>query len=253
MQEVLSMAFLVIQSTWARISDTTCRVLPKTNTIGFHYVVFHCGLVIINVTHKLLVYFTAFTAPSHYLNQCWLIISEVLCFYCWFSTIMYTRYIICIISYPLFADADTGIYPHAASQYHARPKAKRGIAMLSVDKFPYPRKQTRGNEFIPCSNNICDILKRFRSFKIPAVTLIWPKSPYKHSVTRSCRSGKGKRTAVGIAIVTSSMMFLCLYISRWWRQTWDTAPYFTVVNQSEARISTEHGIKQYITAWIYSV
>ena len=95
-----------------------------------------------------------------------------------------------IISYPLFADADTGIYPHAALQYHARPKAKRGIAMLSVDKFPYPRKQTRGNEFIPCSNNICDILKRFRSFKIPAITLIWPKSPYKHSVTRSYRSDK---------------------------------------------------------------
>ena len=45
-----------------------------------------------------------------------------------------------IISYPLFADADTGIYPHAASQYHARPNAKRGIAMLSVDKSPYPRK-----------------------------------------------------------------------------------------------------------------
>ena len=47
-----------------------------------------------------------------------------------------------IISYPLFADADTGIYPHAASQYHARSKAKRGIAMLSVDKFPYLRRQT---------------------------------------------------------------------------------------------------------------
>ena len=96
-----------------------------------------------------------------------------------------------IISYPLFADADTGIYPHAASQYHARPKA-----MLSVDKFPYPRKQTRGNEFIPCSNNICDILKRFRSFKTPAITLIWPKSSYKHSVTRSYRSGKesGRRS-----------------------------------------------------------
>ena len=100
------------------------------------------------------------------------------------------------ISYHLFADADTGIYPHAASQYHARPKAKRGIAMLSVDKFPYPRKQTRGNEFIPCSNNICDILKRFRSFKISAITLIWPKSPYKHSVSRSYRSGKesGRRS-----------------------------------------------------------
>ena len=101
-----------------------------------------------------------------------------------------------IISYPLFADADTGIYPHAASQYHARPKAKRGIAMLSVDKFPYPRKQTKGNEFIPCSDNICDILKRFRSFKIPAITLIWPKSSYKHSITRSYRSGKesGRRS-----------------------------------------------------------
>ena len=77
------------------------------------------------------------------------------------------------ISYPLFADADTGIYPHAAS-----PKAKRGITMLSVDKFPYPRKQTRGNEFFPCSNNICHILKRFRSFKIPAIPLLWPKSPH---------------------------------------------------------------------------
>ena len=101
-----------------------------------------------------------------------------------------------IISYPWFADADTGIYSHAASQYHARPKAKRGIAMLSVDKFPYPRKQTRGNEFIPCSNKICDILKRFHSFKISAITLIWPKSSYKHSVTRSYRSGEesGRRS-----------------------------------------------------------
>ena len=53
------------------------------------------------------------------------------------------------IRYPLFVSADTGIYPHLASQYHgrpnARPNAKRGIAMLSVDKFPYPRKQTWGN------------------------------------------------------------------------------------------------------------
>ena len=106
------------------------------------------------------------------------------------------HYIQGIISYPLFADADTGIYPHAASQYHARLKAKRGIAMLSVDKFPYPRKKTRGNEFIPSSNNICDILKRFRSSKIPAIPLIWPKSLYKHSVSGSYRSGKegGRRS-----------------------------------------------------------
>ena len=35
----------------------------------------------------------------------------------------------------LFAFADTGIYPHAASQYHAWPSAARGIAMLRVDTF----------------------------------------------------------------------------------------------------------------------
>ena len=88
-----------------------------------------------------------------------------------------------------------GIYQHLASQY-AQPKAKRGIAMLSVDKFPYPPKQTRGNEFIPCSNNICHILKRFRSFKIPAIPLIWHKLPLKYCVTRSYRSGKesGRRS-----------------------------------------------------------
>ena len=151
-----------------------------------------------------------------------------------------------IISYPLFADADTGIYPHAASQYHARPKAKRGIAMLSVDKFPYPRKQTRGKEFIPCSNNICDILKRFRSFKIPDITLIWSKSSYKHSVTRSYRSGKESGRRSESPLWRHQWCSFVLYISRWWRQTWDTAPYLTVVNQSEARISTEHGINIYI-------
>ena len=77
--------------------------------------------------------------------------------------------------YPLFAGADSGIYPHAAPQHHARPKAKRGIALLSVDKFPYSRKQTRDNEFIPYSNDICHNLKRFHSFKISVIPLICPK------------------------------------------------------------------------------
>ena len=93
-----------------------------------------------------------------------------------------------IISYPLFADADAGINPHAASQYHARPKAKRGIAMLSVDVFRYPRKQTRGNEFIPCLNGVCHVLKRFCIFKILAIICICLQSSYKHSVTGSHRT-----------------------------------------------------------------
>ena len=79
-----------------------------------------------------------------------------------------------IISNPLFADADTGIYPHAASQNHARPKAMRGIAMLRADKFPYPRAK----EFIPCSNDVRQILKRFRSYKISDTFFIWPKPSY---------------------------------------------------------------------------
>ena len=78
----------------------------------------------------------------------------------------------------------------------ARPKAKRGIAMLSVDRFQYLQKQTRGGEFISCSNDVCHILKRFHSFKIPDISVIWHKSSCKSSVTRSHRSVKesGRRT-----------------------------------------------------------
>ena len=50
-----------------------------------------------------------------------------------------------IISYPLFGDANMGIYPHATSQYHTCLKAKHGIAMPIVDEFLYLWKQTRGN------------------------------------------------------------------------------------------------------------
>ena len=56
-------------------------------------------------------------------------------------------------------------YPHAASQYHIQPNAKCGVVMLSVDEFPFPRKQTKGNVFISCSHDVCYIIKCFRSFK----------------------------------------------------------------------------------------
>ena len=66
------------------------------------------------------------------------------------------------ISYPLFADVDAGVYPRTAPRYHARPKAERAIAVLSVDKYPYPWKQTGGYEFVPCSKQ----LELIWSFKI---------------------------------------------------------------------------------------
>ena len=50
------------------------------------------------------------------------------------------------------------------------------------------------------------------------------------------------------------------YTSRWWRQTWDTCLYLTVVSQSEARVITEHGINSTSNAvhalsghWIFAV
>ena len=92
------------------------------------------------------------------------------------------------ISYPLFADAYTGNYPHAASQCHARLKSKRGFAMLSVDKFPYPLKQTKGNEFITCSNDVCHILKHFCSFKILAIPFLDRIDVYTHCKAYSVAS-----------------------------------------------------------------
>ena len=40
-----------------------------------------------------------------------------------------------IISYALFVDVDMWIFPNATFSYHAGPKAKYDIAMLSVHKF----------------------------------------------------------------------------------------------------------------------
>ena len=48
--------------------------------------------------------------------------------------------------------------------------------MLSMDKFPYPRKQQKSNEYIPYSDDASDILKSFHSFKIIDIPFIWPKS-----------------------------------------------------------------------------
>ena len=54
---------------------------------------------------------------------------------------------------------------------------------------PYP-KQTKGNEFISCSNDVCHILKRSHSFKTPAIPFILPKPSYKLNVVRPHRRGK---------------------------------------------------------------
>ena len=170
----------------------------------------------------------------------------------WLCYIIFSGYD--TISYPFFADADTGIYPHAASQYHARPKAKRGNAMLSVEKFLYPRKQTKGDEFIRCSNDGCHTIKRFRRFE----TQLSLFSCLNHCI-KSVLLGRiaAARTVDGgcdhRVISASSMTFLSLYTSRWWRQTLNTGLYFTVISQSGTIISTEHGIDVYSSSSLLTV
>ena len=72
-----------------------------------------------------------------------------------------------IISHPLFIDVDMGIYPHIAISRVAESHA--WYAMLSVDKFQYPRKQTRVNKLIPWSKRCIFNAKRFHSFNITAM------------------------------------------------------------------------------------
>ena len=47
---------------------------------------------------------------------------------------------------------------HPVIQYQVPLQAKHRITMLSVDKCPHLQKQTRGNGFIPCSNNVKPML-----------------------------------------------------------------------------------------------
>ena len=74
---------------------------------------------------------------------------------------------------------------------------------------------------------------------------IWPKTLYKHSVAQSHRRGKESGRWSWSPLWRHQWRSFLHYISRWWRQTLDTPLYFTVVNQSEARISTEQGINIY--------
>ena len=183
-------------------------------------------------------------------------LSNHACDISWTKILLFCHFPICpyslsciyiyIISYPLFADADTGIYPHAASQYHTRPKDKHGIAMLSVDKFQYLRKQTRCNEFIPCSNDVCQILKRFRSFRISDTPFSGLNNRIntvlldRIAVVRKADGGRDRHCDVindvpfslFFTLMTSNVRYVYIY--------------FTVVSQSEARVSTEHGINIYI-------
>ena len=51
--------------------------------------------------------------------------------------------------------------------------------------------------------------------------------------------------------MTTSMTFLSVYFSHWWRQTLHAPIYFMVVYQSEARASTLHGIKIFTHYRVY--
>ena len=140
----------------------------------------------------------------------------------WTETVFYCFLQLCIISYHLFADADTGIYPHAASQYHLRPKAKRGIAWIysrirgSKQRVTNP---SHAQTMFVTTVNIAAALK-------PQLSLLSGLNHRIHSVLLgrivAARKVDGGRDRRLIAIVTSSMTFPFFYIPRWWRQTLNT-------------------------------
>ena len=69
-----------------------------------------------------------------------------------------------------------GIYQHITLQYQVLLMAKHCIVMLNVDKFLYPWKQTGVGELIPCSDDVCQMLKHFCGLKKKAFFSIWSKS-----------------------------------------------------------------------------
>ena len=79
-----------------------------------------------------------------------------------------------VISYLLFADVDTEIYPCAVPQYHMWPNAKCSIVVLSGDKFMYSMEPNKSNKYI----YIYNMLKWFWSSKYQMIPLIWPKPSY---------------------------------------------------------------------------
>ena len=145
----------------------------------------------------------------------------------------------------------TRIYPHAASQYHSWPKATHDIAMLCVDKFPYLHQQTRGIEFILCSNDTCHTWKCFHSFRnqisllsgqnygINTVLLghIAAARKVDGSCYRHCEAISGISFSLYLMLMMSKMRYMCLY--------------FTVFSQSDERVSTKLGMNYLIScmAW----
>ena len=81
------------------------------------------------------------------------------------------------------------------------------------------------------------------SFTSRIIPPIWSKSSYRHGGNWSHRSVKGSGRWSKSPFLTSSVTLPSLYISRWWRQTWNTRLSITVINQSQAvRVGTEHGM-----------
>ena len=141
-----------------------------------------------------------------------------------------------IISYSLFADADMGIYHHTASQYHAQLKAKHSIVMLGVDKFSYPRKQTRDNEFIPCWKNVCHILECVHIFKRPAILLIIIIKRVTLGHIAAARKVGGCQDR-NCDIINDIPFSLCLM---WWCEMWDMCLYFTLQSCQPIRNKSRH-------------
>ena len=70
------------------------------------------------------------------------------------------------VNYLLFVSTDTGIYTHTKHGNATRGRSPSVVLRCSRwINSPYPRKQTKYNEFILCSSDVCHILNMFTALK----------------------------------------------------------------------------------------
>ena len=88
---------------------------------------------------------------------------------------LFVFFVICIYIYILYNISYLG-YGDLSTHSIAIPrgaKAKCGIAMLSVDTFPIRWNKQEVTNLSPCLKNVCHILKRFDSFEIQAIVMLF--------------------------------------------------------------------------------
>ena len=157
------------------------------------------------------------------------------------------------VNYLLFVSTDTGIYTHTKHGNATRGRSPSVVLRCSRwINSPYPRKQTKYNEFILCSSDVCHILNMFTALKSQLSFLTGVNKCIntvllgRIAAARKVDGGRDRHRDVINDALLSLYIYIYLYISRWWHQTWDRCIYFMLISQPDERVGNENGIYIYI-------